>query len=316
MAAPILYLRDVFLNFGGTPLLEGADLSVHSTDRICLVGRNGSGKSTLLKIAAGLVEADKGERFVQPGTTLRYLPQEPDLTQYESAWSYVEDGLAPGDDRHAARRLLEELSVAEDQKPKTMSGGEARRTAIVRALAAQPDILLLDEPTNHLDIDSRQALVGAISAYQGAVILVTHDLHLVELCADRLWVARNGTCQAFDGDIDDYRKTILESRRASRRRDKGERSSSDSKQDRRDARRASASARSARSSQRKAAAAAERRLEALGKEKKVVEAKLADPALYKGPPFEIAMLNKQLADLDRKIGTVEAVWLAAEEAMG
>lgn len=213
MAAPILYLRDVFLNFGGTPLLEGADLSVHSTDRICLVGRNGSGKSTLLKIAAGLVEADKGERFVQPGTTLRYLPQEPDLTQYESAWSYVEDGLAPGDDRHAARRLLEELSVAEDQKPKTMSGGEARRTAIVRALAAQPDILLLDEPTNHLDITAIEWLESNLRQSDSALVMISHDRRFLEnLSYLTVWMDRGQSRalnKGFSG-FEEWRDKILE----------------------------------------------------------------------------------------------------------
>jgi ATP-binding cassette subfamily F protein 3 len=145
---------------------------------------------------------------------------------------------------------------------------------------------------------------------------VTHDLHLVELCADRLWVARDGTCQPFEGDIADYRKVILEGRRAARRRVLDDRSDNGGRQDRRKARRASASARSARASQRKVAAAAERELESLAQEKSVVEAKLADPALYKGPAVEIALLNKQLADLDRKIDAVEAAWLAAEEAIG
>jgi ATP-binding cassette subfamily F protein 3 len=164
----------------------------------------------------------------------------------------------------------------------SLSGGEKAKLLFACITRHAPHVLLLDEPTNHLDIDSRQALVGAISAFEGAVILVTHDLHLVELCADRLWVARDGTCQAFDGDITDYRKTILESRRATRRRDRADRSANGDKQDRREARRASASARAARASHRKAAAAAERQLESLGKERVVIEAKLADPALYRG----------------------------------
>ena len=179
-----------------------------------------------------------------------------------------------------------------------------------------PHVLLLDEPTNHLDLDSRQALIGAISAFEGAVILVTHDLHLVELCADRLWVARDGSCKPFEGDIADYRQTILEARRTARRRNREERSAKVDRQDRREARRASASARAARASQRKAAAVAERELNLLGKDKAIVEAKLADPSLYKGPAVEIALLNKQLADLDRKIAAAEAAWIAAEEAIG
>ncbi|MEP1029818.1 MAG: ATP-binding cassette domain-containing protein, partial [Alphaproteobacteria bacterium] len=103
MAPPILHLRDIDLTFGGTPLLEGAELAVMRGDRLCLVGRNGSGKSTLLKIAGGLIDPDKGEIFVQPGATVRYLAQEPDLSGHATTLEYVEDGLAPGDDPYRAQ---------------------------------------------------------------------------------------------------------------------------------------------------------------------------------------------------------------------
>ena len=114
MNAPLLYLDQIFLNFGGTPLLEGAELSIHPEDRICLVGRNGSGKSTLMKIAAGLIEADKGERFVQPGTRLHYLEQEPDLSEFASIEAYVESGLGPQDSAYKAGLLIEELGLSPD----------------------------------------------------------------------------------------------------------------------------------------------------------------------------------------------------------
>src|ERR1700754_4925926 len=109
MAPPLIQLKDIKLTFGGTPLLSGVELSLAPGERVCLVGRNGSGKSTLLKIAAGLVEADRGERFVQPGATLRYLPQEPDFGDAASVRAYVEAGLGPTDDAFAASRLLGEL---------------------------------------------------------------------------------------------------------------------------------------------------------------------------------------------------------------
>src|SRR5437899_10695981 len=116
MAPPLIQLKDIALSFGGTPLLSGVELSVSSAERVCLVGRNGSGKSTLLKIAAGLVEADHGARFVQPGATIRYLPQEPDLTGHVTVLGFVAAGLEPGDDAHRARYLLEQLGLtgAED----------------------------------------------------------------------------------------------------------------------------------------------------------------------------------------------------------
>src|SRR5918911_4077864 len=114
---PHLLLQDIALTFGGTPLIESADLSVSPGERACLVGRNGSGKSTLLKIAAGLVEADRGTRFVQPGATIRYLPQEPDFAGFATTLAYVEAGLGPGDDHYQARYLLERLGLTGTEDP-------------------------------------------------------------------------------------------------------------------------------------------------------------------------------------------------------
>src|SRR6478672_7787611 len=145
MAPPLLILNDIQLTFGGAPLLEGASLSVSEGERLCLVGRNGSGKSTLLKIAAGLIEADGGTRFVQPGKTIRYLPQEPDFGDHKTTLAYVESSLGPGDDHYQARYLVEQLGLHGDEDPAHVSGGEARRAALARVLAPSPDILLLDE---------------------------------------------------------------------------------------------------------------------------------------------------------------------------
>src|SRR5215469_12255366 len=117
MAPPLIQLKDIALTFGGTPLFAGVELAVAPADRLCLVGRNGSGKSTLLKIAAGLVEPDRGTRFVQPGATVRYLPQEPDFSGAASVLAYVEAGLGPGDDRHPASALLGELGLTGEEDP-------------------------------------------------------------------------------------------------------------------------------------------------------------------------------------------------------
>jgi ATP-binding cassette subfamily F protein uup len=125
MAPPLIQLKDIRLTFGGTPLLTGVELSVSPAERVCLIGRNGSGKSTLLKIAAGLVESDSGSRFVQPGATIRYLPQEPDFAGHATTLAYVEAGLGPGDDHYAARYLLEQLGLHGDEDPASLSG--ARR---------------------------------------------------------------------------------------------------------------------------------------------------------------------------------------------
>ena len=127
MAPPLIQLKDIALTFGGTPLLSGVELSVSQSERVCLIGRNGSGKSTLLKIAAGLVEPDSGSRFVQPGATVRYLPQEPDFSGFATTLAYVEAGLGPGDDHYQARYILEQLGLHGDEDPAHISGGEARR---------------------------------------------------------------------------------------------------------------------------------------------------------------------------------------------
>src|SRR5579864_9081402 len=142
MPPPLLLLQDINLTFGATPLLSGASLAVASADRICLVGRNGSGKSTLLRIAAGLVQPDAGERFAQPGTTIQYLSQEPDLAGFTTTLGYVEAGFdaAAADGRHRALYLLKELGLSGEEDPASLSGGEARRAALARALAPSPDI--------------------------------------------------------------------------------------------------------------------------------------------------------------------------------
>ncbi|MEM9223472.1 MAG: ATP-binding cassette domain-containing protein [Pseudomonadota bacterium] len=218
---PLLMLQDASLTFGGTPLLEAATLSVAAGERIALVGRNGSGKSTLLKIAAGLVEADAVRRFVQPGVTMRYLAQEPDLSRYATVGAYVESGLAPGDDPHAARRTLDALSLNPEKAPQPLSGGEVRRAALAHALAPDPDILLLDEPTNHLDI----AAIGWLEAFllerRKALVLISHDRRLLTtLSTATVWIdrARTHRMEQGFGQFEDWRDGILAAEDEERRR--------------------------------------------------------------------------------------------------
>src|SRR6266566_5103446 len=157
MPPPLLRLQDISLTFGAAPLLSGAGLTVAIGDRICLVGRNGSGKSTLLRIAAGLVQPDAGECFVQPGTTIQYLSQEPDLAGFTTTLAYVEAGFgaAAADRRHRALYLLKELGLSGDEHPAALSGGEARRAALARALAPSPDIVLISHDRRLLERISR-----------------------------------------------------------------------------------------------------------------------------------------------------------------
>src|SRR3984893_7397201 len=175
MAPPLIQLKDIKLTFGGTPLLSGVELSVSQSERVCLIGRNGWDKSTLLKIAAGLVEPDSGSRFVQPGATIRYLPQEPDFAGHATTLAYVEAGLGPGDDHYQARFLVEQLGLNGDDDPAHLSGGEARRAALARVLAPSPDILFLDEPTNHLDLTTIEWLESELDGRRCALVLISHD---------------------------------------------------------------------------------------------------------------------------------------------
>ena len=194
MAPPLLTLTDIALNFGTTPLLESAELTVRPRDRCCLVGRNGSGKSTLLKIAAGLVEPDSGVRFLQPGTTIRYLPQEPDLSFFKTARDYIEAGLIGADDNARIPYLLDALGLSGDEDPVIMSGGEIRRAALARTLAPHPDILMLDEPTNHLDLPAIEWLEKELASLPSAILLISHDRKFLENLSRRtIWIDRGET---------------------------------------------------------------------------------------------------------------------------
>jgi len=194
MAAPLLALQSIRLVLGSTQLLDSADLAVAPGDKIALVGRNGSGKSTLLKIAAGLVASDGGERFLQPGATVRYLPQEPDLSGFDTTLAYVEDGLEGADNPYRAQYLLEQLGLRGDENPKALSGGEARRAALARVLAPEPDILLLDEPTNHLDLPVIEWLETELKSLRSALVLISHDRRfLADLTRATIWIDRGET---------------------------------------------------------------------------------------------------------------------------
>lgn len=213
MAPPLLTLKDIALTFGSTPLLEAADLTVNARDRICLVGRNGSGKSTLLKIAAGLVEADAGERFFKPGTSWRYLPQDPDLSAFTNAEDYVRDGLIGADDSYRIPYLLDALGLTGKEYPAVMSGGEARRAALARTLAPEPDILMLDEPTNHLDLPAIEWLEAELSNSSAALLLISHDRRFLESLSRRtIWMDRGHTRDLDKGfqHFEDWRDTVLE----------------------------------------------------------------------------------------------------------
>src|SRR4029078_8793189 len=213
MAPPLLFLKDIHLTFGGTPLLEGAELSIGPSERLCLVGRNGSGKSTLLQLAAGMIETDASTRFLQPSVTIRYLPQSPDLSGFATISAFVAAGLAPGDDPHRARYLLESLGLTGDEAPAHLSGGEPRRAALARVLAPEPDILLLDEPTNHLDLPAIEWLENELAASRSALVLISHDRRFLEkLSRATVWLDRGITrrVERGFGSFEEWRDQVLE----------------------------------------------------------------------------------------------------------
>ena len=217
--APLLFLKDIQIRFGDTQLLDGAELSIGEGDRLCLVGRNGSGKSTLLKIAAGMIEADSGERFAQPGATIRYLPQEPNLAGYVTTRAYVEAGLLAGDDPNRAFYLLGHLGLTGLERPENLSGGEARRAALARVLAPRPDILLLDEPTNHLDLPAIEWLESELKSMTGALVLISHDRRFLEnLSRAVVWLDRGRTRRLDQGfaAYETWRDRLLEEEESAR----------------------------------------------------------------------------------------------------
>ena len=210
---PQLQLRDIRLTLGGAPLLDGAELSIAPGERIALVGRNGSGKSTLMRIAAGEATPDGGTRFVQPNARMRYLPQEPDLAGHATTLDFVLSGLGEADDPYRARVLMEDLGVDPKANPAELSGGEARRAAIVRALAADPDILLLDEPTNHLDLVAIEWLENTLAESRAALAIVSHDRRLLaDLTRSTVWLDRGRTRRLDQGfaAFEAWRDTLLE----------------------------------------------------------------------------------------------------------
>lgn len=185
---PLIRLSDLFLRHSDKDLFKGVTMSLFARDRICLVGRNGTGKSTLLRILGGEADFDKGEHFVQPGTRVGILPQEPDLSGFATVLDYTTSGSA---EPHRAKMFLDSLRLNPEQGTTGLSGGEQRRAALAKALAEQPDVLLLDEPTNHLDVDTIEWLENEIRRYEGAILTISHDRRFLETVTDQVaWLDR------------------------------------------------------------------------------------------------------------------------------
>lgn len=193
MIPPSINLENIKITFGGRPLFEGVSLSLAMGERACLVGRNGTGKSTLLKVMAGQMDVDEGKVFKKPGESIAYLPQEPTLDPTLCALDYTLNALPPEqrDQAYRGEALLQMLGVDPSRRLASLSGGEARRIDIARALILEPGILLLDEPTNHLDLKTILWLEEWLRSYQGALLMISHDRAFLDAVTNKvLWLDR------------------------------------------------------------------------------------------------------------------------------
>ncbi len=311
IAPPILALDRVTIGYDGKPILRNLSLTIDMDDRIALLGANGNGKSTLAKLIAERLEPMSGEMRRGPRLKVGYFAQHQteELVMSENPIDHMARALPralPPQVRAQLARFGLDADRAETPIA-NLSGGEKARLLLALATRDAPQLLILDEPTNHLDIDAREALVKALSDFEGAVLLITHDPHLVDLVADRLWLVADGTVKPFDGDLDDYRALLVERARPAARTETITR---------KDDRRERAEARAALAPLRKQAKDAEAKLAKLTAERAAIETKMADPALYApGRASEITAANARLAAIKREAAAAEEAWLAAEEAM-
>jgi ATP-binding cassette subfamily F protein 3 len=311
LAPPILALERVSVGYDGAPVLRNLSLSVDMDDRIALLGSNGNGKSTFAKLIAGRLDPLEGTIRRSGKLRVGYFAQHQteELVMNESPVDHIARALPralPPQLRAQLARFGLDADRA-DTPVANLSGGEKARLLLALATRDAPQLLILDEPTNHLDIDAREALVRALAEYEGAVLLITHDPHLVELVADRLWLVADGTVKPYDGDLDDYRAYSAERARPPR---------AEATPTRNDDRRAGAAARHAVAPLRRQAKDAESAIQALAAERARIEARLADPTLYAdGRAADITQANTRLAAIAREIASAEERWLAAEVAL-
>jgi ATP-binding cassette subfamily F protein uup len=215
---PILTLSGISLGWGGRPLFAGVELAIAPGERLAVVGRNGSGKSTVMRIMAGLVAPDEGERFVKPGASVAYLPQDPDPTGFATLEDYAAAELDEAE-RWRAEAAMDGLKVRAGADPATASGGERRRAALARLIAGEPDLMLLDEPTNHLDIQAIEWLEDYLSATRAAFALISHDrTFLARLTRATLWIDRGEVRRSPEGfaGFEAWRDKVFEEEEAQR----------------------------------------------------------------------------------------------------
>jgi ATP-binding cassette subfamily F protein 3 len=318
LAPPLVTLEGVDVGYDGKPVLRGLNLRIDGDDRIALLGANGNGKSTLVKLLAGRLEPMAGRLVKSSKLKVGYFAQhqadEFDLTITALAQAKRSMPLAPEEKVRAHLGRFGFSQERSNTKVGSLSGGEKARLLFALMAKEAPNILLLDEPTNHLDIESREALIRALNDYEGAVILVTHDPHLVELVADRLWLVGDGKVTAYDGDLDDYRKLLLEKRRSAKRGGKEERKAMSAAQ-REAAKRSASDLRASMASLRKTVETTEAEMAKIGKEIEKLDTQLADPKLYSGPTAKVTELQTARAGAGNRLAAAEQRWLEATTAL-
>jgi ATP-binding cassette subfamily F protein 3 len=315
LAPPIVALDDVSVGYApGRPVLRNLALRIDNDDRIALLGANGNGKSTLVKLIASRLSPFEGRITRAPRMKIAYFAQHQldELDSGATVYDHVRE-LMPDTPEAKVRAMAGAFgfsALAADKQAGTLSGGEKARLMLGLATFGGPHLLILDEPTNHLDIDSRAALIEAINDYPGAVILVSHDRHLLDACADRLWLVAGGTVAAFDGDLEDYRRRVL----ADRDDDGPARSRAErpAKPARHSDQRRNAPARRAGAKQlRERLTRAEAEVGRLAREIERLDASLADGELFARDPAQAAALAKARSVSAAALAQAEEDWLAA-----
>jgi ATP-binding cassette, subfamily F, member 3 len=308
---PLIVLEDASVGYvPGKPVLSRLNLRTDPDDRLALVGRNGNGKTTLARLLAGQLKPMTGTIAASSKLQVGYFAQHQieELVPDETPFQHMErllPGAKPGD----VRAQLGRFGFSGDKANlavRQLSGGERARLSLALITRDAPHILILDEPTNHLDVDARDALVKALTQFGGAVVVVSHDRHLLGLIADRLVLVDNGTAKEFDGSLDDYRDLVLGEKRTE------ERARSSPQADRKEARRLAAEASELAKAARKLAATAEAELKLLWKRRDEIDAALASPQSNGGKP--VGELLKARAEVERQVVAAEQRWLEASEA--
>ncbi|MGI9381629.1 MAG: ribosomal protection-like ABC-F family protein [Methyloligellaceae bacterium] len=318
---PLLRLEDASVGYEpGRPVLRDLSLRIDTDDRIGLLGQNGNGKSTFAKLLAGQLQPQAGHMRASKKLIAGYFAQHqldelnPDGSPYDHIAPLMED--ATEAQKRARLGQLGFSAATADTKAKNLSGGEKARLLFALATFDRPHLLILDEPTNHLDVDSREALIHALNAYDGAVILISHDRHLLETCADRLWRVAGGTVAPYEGDMESYRADCLAERSGRAKAAVGSpNGSAGGRGNRKDARRQAAEARAALAPLRRHVKETEARIGALTEKLDRIDTELGDTGLYDRDPDRAQRLVRERGALARELEEAEAAWLAASEAL-